>query len=115
MAGLSAGDLDRDINIQIAEQVQTDSGETSYDWANASSETVAAQWLPAGTTEAWKAQQRLEGVIEGIFRMQWRDDIDPASTRIVWDGKIFDVRPPIEGGRQDWLDVPVTATDTVLT
>ncbi len=115
MAGLSAGDLDRDIEIQIAEQVQSDSGETSYDWANASSEIVAAQWFPAGTTETWKAQQRLEGVIEGIFRIQWRAEPDPASTRIVWDGKTFDVRPAIEGGRQDWWDVPVTATDTVLT
>ncbi len=107
---MEAGELDREIEIQTAEQIVDTGGFPSLDWDNATSETVWATWFPAGTTEVYKASQRQEGLIDGLFRMYWRDDIDPASTRIVWDGKTFDVLPPIEGGRQEWLDVPVKAT-----
>lgn len=110
MAGLSAGRLDREIVLQIASLVQSDSGEATLDWDNATEETLWAEWLPAGTREAWQAQQRLNAYIEGVFRIYWRDDIVPERTRITWDGKVFDVKPPIEIGRQEGLDVPVVAT-----
>lgn len=107
MAGLSAGDLDREILIQTATATQSDSGEQVVTWG--SNEWVWAMWLPAGSTEAWKAQSRLEGIVDGVFRIHWRGDIDPATKRIVWDGKTYDVRPPVEGGRHEWLDIPVSA------
>lgn len=109
MAGLNAGDLDRDITIKTATKTQdVSSGEEVIDW-DLLDDPIAAQWLPAGTRETWQAQSRLEGFIDGIFRIYWRDDIVPDATRILWDGKLFDVRPPVEGGRQEWLDIPVTA------
>jgi len=107
MASLNAGLLDREIVLQTATSEQSDSGEPIVTWG--SDETIWAQWFSKGTTEAWRAQQRLEGVIEGVFRIYWRDDIAPDVTRIVFDGKTFDVRPPVEIGRQEGLDIPVTA------
>lgn len=107
---LNAGRLDRVITLQFATSAQSASGEESVDWDAVTAETVMAQWLPAGTKESWQAQQRLEGTIEGVYRIYWRDDIDPATTRIVDEnGRIFDVRPPIEIGRREGLDIPVTA------
>ncbi len=106
---LDAGKLDREIVLQTAVSVQSSSGESTLDWNNATSKTLWAEWKPAGSVEAWKAQSRIEGVIDGVFRIYWRDDVSPTTTRIVWDGKTYDVRPPVEGGRHEYLDVPVSA------
>jgi len=108
-AGPATGQMDRKIVLQIATATQSASGESTFDWDTASNVELQAQWLAAGTTETWKAQQRLEGTIDGMFRIHWRNDVTPENTRILWDGKVFDVRPPIEGGRRRWLDIPVTA------
>lgn len=107
--GLNAGDCDREIVLKFATKTQdTATGEEVIDW-DALDETIWAEWFPAGTRETWQAQQRLEGVVDGVLRIYYRDDIDPASTRIEFDGKVFDVRPPVELGRQDGLDIPVSA------
>lgn len=110
MANLVAGDLDREIVIQKAPAVQSASGEHSYDWDNADEQTVWAQWLPAGTREAWLAQQRLESYVDGVFLIY---DMDPRptpyDTRILFDGRIFDVKPYVEIGRGDGLHIPVVA------
>lgn len=115
MAYLNSGDLDRDIVLQVGTPSQSKSGESTLVWTNVTEDTldgngtIAAQWLPAGSLEAWKAQSRLEGIIDGVFRIQFREDITPSYTRILWAGKTFDVRPPVEIGRQEGLDIPVTA------
>lgn len=105
--GLNAGSLDREITLQTSTSTQSASGEPIVTWG--AEETVWAQWLASGTSEVYKAAARLEGVIDGMFRIYWRDDISPSTTRIVWDDTIYDVKPPIEGGRHEWLDIPVSA------
>ncbi len=109
-AGINAGDLDREIQIQKAPIVQDDSGEPTFDWAHAYSQTVWAQWLPAGTKEAWQAQQRLASYVDGVFQIY---DMDPRptpnDTRILFDGRIFDVKPYIEIGRGEGLQIAVVA------
>jgi head-tail adaptor len=104
---LNAGKLNRVLTLQFATPMQSASGEETLDWSR--TETVMGQWLPAGTKEAWQAQQRLEGTIEGVFQVYWRDDIDPATTRIACEGKTYDIRPPIEIGLHEGLQIPVTA------
>lgn len=106
---MASGQMDRWIVLQfMAEQTPSVSGEVSLGVDHA--ETIAAQWLPAGTKEAWQAGERLQATVEGVFRIHWRDDIDPALTRIVDEsGHVFDVQPPIEIGRRQALDLPVTA------
>src|ERR1051325_5053766 len=112
MAGINAGRLDREIVLQTAELIQSESGETSLDWANADEETVWAQWLPGGTTEAWRAQQRLATTISGVFRIYDRDPRPtPENTRILFDGRLFDLMPYVEIGRGDGLEIPVVASD----
>lgn len=108
MSGLSAGTLDREIVLQTATTTQSASGEPIITWG--SDVTLWAQWLPAGTREAWQAQQRLGAYVDGVFRMYDMDTRPtPDASRILFDGRVFDVKPYIEIGRGDGLDVPVVA------
>lgn len=103
-----AGDLDREIELQTATKTQdTETGEEVLTWPVTA--TIWAQWLPANTREAYVAQQRLQAYIDGVFRIWWRSDVTPDGTRIVYDGRTFDVKPVIEGGRRVYLDIPVVA------
>jgi head-tail adaptor len=114
--GLAAGDLDRDIVLQIGTDTQSASGEPIRSWANVTAETldnngtIAAQWLPAGTKEAWQAQQRLGSYVDGVFRIYDRTVRPvPDASRILFDNRIFDVRPYVEIERGVSLDIPVVA------
>jgi head-tail adaptor len=114
--GLAAGELDRDIVLQIGTDTQSASGEPIRSWANVTAETldnngtIAAQWLPAGTKEAWQAQQRLGSYVDGVFRIYDRTVRPvPDASRILFDNRIFDVRPYVEIERGVSLDIPVVA------
>lgn len=108
--GLNAGDLDREILLQKAPVVQSESGETTLDWVNAEEQTIWAEWFPAGTTEAYRASQRLASYVDGVFRIyDMATRPTPHDTRIVFDGRLFDIRPYVEIGRGDGLEIPVTA------
>lgn len=108
--GLNIGQMDREIILQTATKTQdTASGEEVIDWDSVS-ETIWAQWLPAGTREAWQAQQRLASYVDGVFRIYDRSPRPtPESSRIVFEGRAYDVKPVIEIGRGEGLDVPVVA------
>ena len=113
MGGLSAGDLDREITIQTASYIQSTSGELIPSWdPDAIIETIVwAEWMPAGTSEAWKAQQRLGSYVDGVFKI-YDDQANrptPDGSRILFDGRIFDVKPYIEVGRSEGLLIPVVA------
>ena len=97
MPGLHVGDLDREIVIQTAPVVQSASGEERFDWDAAESTTVWAEWMPGGTTETYRAQQRLGSYIDGVFRIYECDPVPtPNDTRIVFDGRNYDIKPPYE-------------------
>ncbi len=94
MSGMPIGLMRNEITIQTAPVVQSASGEEVYDWDNADEAVVWAQWLPAGTREAYLAQQRLESHVDGVFviyDMALRPR--PDNTRILFDGRLFDLQP----------------------
>ena len=70
---------------------------------------IWAQWLPASTREAFVAQQRLAAYIDGLFRIWWQDGIRPDTHRVIWDNRIFDLKPVVELGRREGLELPVVA------
>lgn len=110
MSPLEPGLMDREITIQTASEIQSASGEDSLDWDNASEQVVWAQWLPAGTREAWQAQQRLASYVDGVLRVyDLQPRPSPENTRILFDGRVFDLKPYIEIGRGEGLDLPVVA------
>jgi hypothetical protein len=120
MAGLSSGELDREITLQVGTpgDGSVESGEVTMTWAAVTDEVnasgyVDAQWLPAGTREAWQAQQRLGAYVDGVYRIQYRSTLPtPSGYRVIGhDGRVYDVKGIIEGGRQEWLDLSVIATD----
>ncbi len=107
---LNAGDLDRLITLQTATKTQDeDSGAEVIDWTIGAVD-IWAKWLPRGTSEVWKAQQGLEAFIDGVFQIY---DISPRpkanTSRIVWEGTTYDIKPPVEIGRGEGLEIPVVA------
>lgn len=116
MALINAGDLDREIVLQIASDEQSASGEPIRTWNNVTGETIDgngtiwAEWLPAGSKEAWQAQQRLGSYVDGVFRIYDRATRPtPDASRILFDGRVFDVKPYLEIGRGEGLEIPVVA------
>lgn len=108
MSGLSGGELDRAIVLQVSTSTQDESGDPIVTWAD--EETIWAQWLPAGTREAYLAQQRLAAHIDGVLRVY---DLDTRPTpdryRVVFDGRAFDIQGVTEMGRGDGLELSVVA------
>lgn len=105
---LDAGNMDRCIVLQTATTTQSASGEPIVTWG--ANETIWAEWLPAGTKEAWQAQQRLGAYVDGVLRIYDRTPRpDPATTRILFDGRVFDIKPYIEIARREGLEIPVVA------
>ena len=110
MSGLKPGLMDREIVLQTAAKSQDP--ETGEEVLTFTDETLWAQWLPAGSKEAWQAQQRLGSFVEGVFRIYDRTPRPSAAgDRIVWDGRTFDIKPYVEIGRGEGLDLPVVGTD----
>jgi hypothetical protein len=108
---LNAGDMDREIVLETAVLAQNqDTGEAAPDWATATQATVWAQWLPAGSREAWQAQQRLGAYVDGVFRIyDLESRPSPTLTRVLFQGRTFDVKPWVEIGRGEGLELPVVA------
>lgn len=104
----NAGYMDREIVLQTATKTQDPvSGEELISWSGV---TVWAQWLPGGTREAWFAQQRLSAYVDGVFRIYDRQPRPtPEGSRIVFEDRVFDVKPPMEIGRGEGLEIPVVA------
>lgn len=110
MSGLlPAGAKDRTITLQTATATQDpDTGEVLTDWTIGAVQ-LPAQWLPASTREAYQAQQRLAAYIDGVFRIDYRARPQPDTQRILWEGRTYDIKPPIELGRREAWDIPVVA------
>lgn len=106
---LATGRLDRWITLQRATESQDPiTNQALLDWDQ--DERIAAEWLPATTREAVQAQQRIGSYIEGVYQIHFREDVTPEASRIIGhDGRIYDVKPPIEVGRRAGLLVPVVA------
>lgn len=104
---MDPGRMDREIVLQTATKSQDEDGTELLTW---SSETIWAQWLPGGTKEAYRAQQWLGSDVEGVFRIYDRTPRPtPDATRILFDGRIFDVGAYTEIGRGEGLELPVKA------
>lgn len=111
--GINAGDLDREITVVTGVKTQdSGTGEEVITWDADAPDAVVlwAQWLPAGTKEVSQAQQRLGSYVEGVFRLYVPYQMPtPDGTRIVWEGRTYDVKPPVVIGRGEGLDIPVVA------
>ncbi len=105
---LAAGQMDRQIVLKTGVKSQSPvTNAEEIDW-DSNDELIWAQWLPAGTREAWQAQERLETYVDGVFRIWYRTPPPtPDDTRIVFDGREFDVKPYVEIGRKQALEIPV--------
>lgn len=109
--GLNAGDLDREITLVTGVKTQdSGTGEEVIVWDVDAGVTVWAQWLPGGTREQWQSQQRLGSYVEGVWKIY---AIEPAptaaGTRILSEGRTYDVRGVTEIGRSEGYELAVVA------
>lgn len=91
---IPAGRLRHLITIQQKVDVTTlGSGEQSSDWAEYTQ--VWAEFRPLRGREFFAAGQ-MQAALDAVFAIRWRNDIDPASMRVVMDGDPYEIsEPPI--------------------
>lgn len=109
MSGLMpAGALNRNIVLRTYTKTQN---ETTGEEIRTPDDgvTLPAAWLPAGTREAYQAQQRLGAYIDGMFRIRYRTRPEPELNDIVWEGRTYDLKPAVEVGVKEGWEVPVVA------
>jgi SPP1 family predicted phage head-tail adaptor len=107
---IQAGLLNRTITLQTATKTQdAGTGEELIDWTTATAVKLPAQWLAGNTREGYQAGQRLAAYVDGVFRIRYRDRPSPENQRIVFDGRVYDVKPPLELGLREGWEIPVAA------
>lgn len=102
MSGLNAADLDREITLQRVSRDLSASGDPIETWTNYAVD-VPATWRPGGTTETWRAQQRLGSFIDGVYRIRSMVPIPtPDEWRVIGhDGRTYDLKGCIEDAAYD--------------
>ncbi len=107
----SAGQRDRLIHLQTAEKSQDATGQVLFTWPpnGGTDQPLWAAWIPAATRETFSAEQTYS-YVDGAFEIP---DIaprpSPDATRILFEGRVFDLKPWIEIGRGRGLKIPVVA------
>ncbi len=117
MAPLDCGLMTAEIVLQTAtKSLDAVTNQEVLTWTPSRNQQLSAQWLPAGSTEAWRAQQRLESYVSGVFRIYDLDDVASRpkadDTRIVFNGRTYDTKPYMEiydEGMVVGLEIPVIA------
>lgn len=108
---MNPGDRDREITLQTATTTQdSETGEEVVDWDDAEELTLFAQWLPENSREVYFAQQRLGSTIDCIFRIDYIDRPSPATNRIVWEDRTYDIKGVTEIGRREGWELAVEAS-----
>lgn len=105
---MPSGDLSRTIVLRTLTKTQHPTTGEEIKTPDAGVE-LPAKWMPGSTREAYQAQQRLGSYIDGVFRIRYRARPAPDVTDIVWEGRVYDVKPPIEVGFHEGWDIPVVA------
>lgn len=107
---MNVGDRDREVVLQTGTKTRDSvTGEELIDWDLIDPLTLYAEWLPGNSIEAYRASQRLESYVEGVFRIEPIDRPDPASQRIVWEGRVYDIRGVVEVDRGDGWELAVSS------
>lgn len=99
---LSAGELDRRVEIRHKTSARDAVGEAIESWTTTT--TVSAKRKPMGGQEMFLNAMRVAEA-DARFYMRWRADIAPESTRLVDAGAVYDVIAINEIERKTWLEV----------
>lgn len=95
------GLLDRTVIIQNYTEAQDATGQPVQTWADL--RTVRAKVTPLKTSERFDANRDM-GVFTAVFTVRWLDSVTHRS-RVVYDGKNYDVIAIRELGRRQWLEL----------
>jgi len=109
--GMNPGYRDDEIELQTAVKSQDpDTGEELITWVPTL--TLFAEWLPGISREGFAAQDRLQTRVDGVFRVEYIDRPQPDAQRILYEGLLYDIKPPEEIGRRDGWLIPVVTRET---
>lgn len=116
MAGLNAGDLDREVVIQQLTESAGSSGFPVESWS--ALDTVWMEKMEVRGSERFRAAQ-LSAPIETRWQMQYRDDMDPdlvdvpKKRRLLYQGRSYDITSATEIGRQEGIELMTLAASAV--
>jgi SPP1 family predicted phage head-tail adaptor len=99
---LSAGELDRRVEIRHKTTTRDAVGEAVETWTTTA--TVSAKRKPMGGQEQFVNAMRVAEA-DARFYLRWRTDIAPATTQLRCEGKDYDVLAVDEIERRQWLEV----------
>jgi len=105
---VNIGQRDRLISLQMKTVAENGYGEPIETWTTVAS--IWAQWVPMKASERFAAQQSV-GELDGKWRIPWRRGVNAANTRILYDGTVYDIQPPIEMGRKAGLEIYAKAVN----
>jgi SPP1 family predicted phage head-tail adaptor len=103
---VNAGRLDRLIRFQEAVSSQDDSGQEIPVWTPLG--LAWAQVTPLRGGESYGSAQQVVADADTKFKIRWPEDfsVTPRETlRILYDGRVYDVKEVIELGRREGLDI----------
>lgn len=105
---MRAGELDRSIVIQAKTSTQDSYGQPVDTWAKIhSSATLPAKYTGLPGSEGFTDPQFI-GRQLAQFKIRFRDDVTVLS-RIVYNGRIWDIQSVVELGRREGLTITATA------
>lgn len=116
MAGLSAGDLDREVVIQQLTESSGSSGFPVESWSTL--DTVWMERMAITGSERFRAAQ-LSAPIEARWQLHYRADMDPDLVdvpkfrRLLYLGRAYDITSAEEIGRQEGIELHTLASSDV--
>jgi SPP1 family predicted phage head-tail adaptor len=98
---MRAGDLDRLVTIQSRSTTQSSSGAVSEVFT-----TIAEAWAKVKDLRGDEvaSARAVNANVTTRITMRYRDDVDELS-RILWNGRIYDVKSVAEIGRREVLEI----------
>ncbi len=103
---MEIGQLDRQVTLEFKTVGQSSSGEPTEDWVTISPVPVWARVRPLSGREyyaALGAQIVAEETL--VFTIRYRSDVRAGTARVLYEGRIYDIRRVAEVGRRDGLEI----------
>lgn len=105
---LYAGLLDRWVIFQLRTETQNSYGEPVEAWAETFGTWAAFEAL--GSKE-FPALQKTHAETTARFRIRYRTGIDPATHRILFDDRLWNIQPPVPIGRNVELQIEASVVE----
>jgi SPP1 family predicted phage head-tail adaptor len=107
---MHAGRRDRPVQLQTRTESTGPTGQVLEGWSPLT--TVWATVEVLAGDESWDGAAAQRTAMQRVtFTIRWRPGLSPRGTRVVWEGREYDVKNVAEVGRQDALALTCEARE----